>query len=245
MLFHRVYWVVTQENNNSIFACTLSHWVNTRVTFSACLCLIVVGRQATAGSGRDAVVTDAQPSQPAGEASQTTNQANATSDEKKIRTKADVVTDDKNRDSRNVERRRIIKQQTSQRRGSLADSIMVAKSVIDGHSKHEKFEKKASERRRVIKHCTSAPGDKKRLMSFSEQLQTGCSVITPNVDHTKSLERSKERCRKIKDRCTGKRRPSLAEEIGVAKEVIVDSARKYEKPPVVPKQVIGQNQIYF
>ncbi|KAL9960058.1 hypothetical protein ACROYT_G033458 [Oculina patagonica] len=77
-------------------------------------------------------------------------------------------------------------------------------------------------------------------MSFAEELQTGRSVITPDQDHTKSVERSKERCRKIKDQCTGKRRQSLAEEIGVAKEVIVDSERKYEIPPAVVEEMIDE-----
>ena len=167
-------------------------------------------------------------------------QADHTNRNKK-KTKDDVISDDRKRDSRNVERRKIIKQQTSQRRASLADSIAIAKSVIDGHSKNEQFEKKASERRRVIKHCTSASGsstgEKQRSMSFSQELQTGCSVILPSADHKKSLERSKDRCRTIKNQSTGKRRRSLAEEIGVAKKVIVDSERKYEIPPAVVEEV--------
>ena len=130
-----------------------------------------------------------------------------------------------------MERRKIIKQQTSQRRASLADSIAIAKSVIDGHSKNEQFERKASERRRVIKQCTSAPGSsvwgRQRSMSFHQELQTGCSVILPGADHQKSVEKSKDSCRIIKDRSAGKERRSLAEEIGDAKKVIVDSERKY------------------
>ncbi|KAL9960075.1 hypothetical protein ACROYT_G033479 [Oculina patagonica] len=199
----------------------------------------VVARRAVAGSGRNVVVANRQPCP--SEVPRQTEQNEATSDKKEVKTKEDVINDDKKRDSRNAERRKIIKQQTSQRRGSLADSINVAKSVIDGHAKNKQFEKKASERRRVIKQCTSAAGsatgENKRCMSFAEELQTSRSVITPDKDHTKSVERSKERCRKIKDQCTGKRRQSLAEEIGVAKEVIVGSEKKCEIPPAVVEEV--------
>ena len=164
---------------------------------------------------------------------------------KKIRkhTKEEVISEDKKRDSRNAERRKIIKKQTSKRRDSLIDSILIAKAIIEGQAKNKKYEKKASERRRVIKECTCASktsGEKKRRVSFSEELQTGCSVITPNSDLTKSLERSKKKCRKIKTECSLKRRPSLAEEIEVAKEVIVDSEKKGEIPPVIVKEVSDQ-----
>jgi len=164
----------------------------------------------------------------------------------KKKTKDEVISDDKKRDPRNVERRKIIKQQTSQRRASLADSIAIAKSVIDGHSKNRQFEKKASERRRVIKQSTSAPGsstgEKPRCMSFFQELETACSVILPGADHQKSVERSKDRRRTIKDRSDGKRRRSLAEEIEDAKKVIVDSKRKYETSPAVVDEamLVGQ-----
>ena len=157
------------------------------------------------------------------------------------KTKDDVIYEDRKRDSRNVERRKIIKQQTSQRRGSLSDSILIAKLLIDGHSKNKQFEKKASERRRVIKQSTSAAGSptgqRQRSMSFFEELQTGRSVILPSADHQKSVERSKDRCRAIRDRSSGKRRRSLAEEIGDAKKVIVDSERKYEISPAEVEEV--------
>ena len=148
-----------------------------------------------------------------------------------------------------MERRKIIKQQTSQRRASLADNIETAKLIIDGHSKNKDFEKKASERRRVIKRRTSAPwsstGERQRSMSFIQELQAGCSVILPSADHQKSVERSKDRRRSIKDRSAGKRRRSVAEEIGDAKKVIVDSERKYEITPaqVVVEEVSDQNTI--
>ena len=153
---------------------------------------------------------------------------------------AEEANDDKMRDSRNWERRKIIRRQTSQRRHSLADSIMIAKSVIDGHAKNKQFEKRASERRRVIKCCRSAPGSVsgERRMSFADELQTACSVIVPRWDYKQSLERSKGKCRTIKEQFSGKRRPSLLEEIGVAKDVIVDSERrKYALPPAVVEEV--------
>ena len=159
----------------------------------------------------------------------------------------DVISKDKKRDSRNVERRKIIKQQTSQRKGSLADSITIAKSVIDGCSKNKQFEKKASERRRVIKQSTSSPtsstGEKQRSMSFFQELETACEVILPSADHQKSVEKSKDRRRTIKDQSAGKRRRSLAEEIGDAKKVIVDSERKYEVSPAVVEEVRDKNAV--
>ena len=157
------------------------------------------------------------------------------------KTRDEGISANKKRDYRNVERRKIIKQQTYQRRASLADSIAIAKLIIDGHSKNKHFEQKASERRRVIKHCTSPPRssnvEKQRSMSFIQELQTGCSVILPSVDHLKSMQRSKDRRRTIKDHAAGKRRRSLEEEIGDAKKVIVDSGRKYEISPAQVEEV--------
>jgi len=154
----------------------------------------------------------------------------------------DVLIDDWLRDARNVERRKIIKRQTSQRRHSLSDSLLLAKSVIDGYAKNKQFEEKASERRRVIK-CSGSPfasGSGKRRRSFAEELQAARSVIIPTRDYKESLEKAKEKCRTIKDTFAGKRRPSLLEEIGVAKDVIVDSERRkcmYELPPAVVEEV--------
>ncbi|KAJ7363496.1 hypothetical protein OS493_009651 [Desmophyllum pertusum] len=66
-------------------------------------------------------------------------------------------------------------------------------------------------------------------MSFEDELQTACSVIAPAWDYKESVERSKEKCRTIKSSFSCKKRPSLLDEIGVAKDVIVDSERrKYE-----------------
>ena len=148
-----------------------------------------------------------------------------------------------------MERRKIIKRQTSQRRATLADGIATAKLIIDGHSKNKDFEKKASERRRVIKRRTSAPwsstGERQRSMSFIQELQAGCSVILPSADHQKSVERSKTRRRTIKDHSVGKRRRSLEEEIGDAKKVIEDSERKYEISPAEVEKVSDQNVVSY
>lgn len=154
----------------------------------------------------------------------------------------DVLIDDWLRDSRNVERRKIIKRQTSQKRHSLSDSLLLAKSVIDGFAKNKQFEEKASERRRVIK-CSGSPlasASGKWRRSFTEELQAARSVIIPTRDYKESLEKAKEKCRTIKDTFAGKRRPSLLEEIGVAKDVIVDSERRkcmYKLPPAVVEEV--------
>ena len=157
-----------------------------------------------------------------------------------------VLVDDWLRDSRNVERRKIIKRQSFQKRHSLADSLLIAKSVIDGHAKNKQFEKKASERRRVIKCCGSdlASASGKQRMSFADELQTARSVIIPSWGYKESLERSKEKCRTIRDMFAGKRRPSLLEEIGAAKDVIVDSEkRKCELPPAVVEEVGVSNRL--
>ena len=155
-----------------------------------------------------------------------------------------IIAEDKRRDSRNVERRKIIKRQTLKKRNSLVDSLLIAKAIIEGHAKNKQFEKKASERRRVIKNCCSAlgsvPDQNKRQVSFADELVTACSVVMPKWDHKQSVEKSKEKCRAIKDRFTsGKRRPSLLEEIGVAKEVIVDSEREKQMlPPEIVEKVM-------
>lgn len=160
------------------------------------------------------------------------------------RTATDVISDDKKRDSRNAERRKIIKEKTSQRRVSFVDSITIAKSVIDDHAKNKQFEKKASQRRRIIKECTSGAGslegENKRRVSFAEELQTGCSVIAPESAYKGGLEQLKEKRRTIKDRTAGKRRASLADEIEVAKSVIMDDPKRYMSslPPSLVQQVL-------
>ena len=171
-------------------------------------------------------------------------QATSASNRNKRKTRDDVIFDDRRRDSRNLERRRIIKQQISQGRGSLVDSISIAKTIIDGHSKNKPFERKASERRRVIKQSMSGFGGRPRSMSFFEELQTGRAVILPSEDYQNSVERSKDRRHQIKDRSSRKMRQTLAEEIGDAKHVIVDSERKFEIPPAIVGEVSDPSVIF-
>lgn len=154
----------------------------------------------------------------------------------KVRTTKDVTTDDRKRDFRNAERRRIIKRHTSERKNSLLDSLTTAKLLIYGHSKNKEFEKKASERRRVIKGCESELLP--QSITFADEIQTACSVIVPKWNHRESLRKSKEKCQAMKSQFSGKRKPSLTEEIKFAREIIVDSERrKYEIPAEVIEEV--------
>lgn len=154
----------------------------------------------------------------------------------KVRTTKDVTTDDRKRDFRNAERRRIIKRHTSERKNSLLDSLTTAKLLIYGHSKNKEFEKKASERRRVIKGCESELLP--QSITFADEIQTACSVIVPKWNHRESLRKSKEKCQAMKNQFSGKRKPSLTEEIKFAREIIVDSERrKYEIPAEVIEEV--------
>ena len=152
------------------------------------------------------------------------------------RTWADVAADDKKRDRRNAERRKIIKKQTTGKNDSFANSIKIAKVIIDAHAKNKKNEKKASQKRRIIKHCTSEV-DNRRRMSLTQQLETARSIIVPDKSQQESLERSKNKSRLIKDQLAGKRRPSFSEEIEVGKKVIVDSEKRFRVPPAVAQEV--------
>ena len=140
-----------------------------------------------------------------------------------------IIAEDRRRDPRNAERRKIIKRKTSDRRSSLIKSILAAKSVIDGYAKNKNFEDIASERRQKIKmgssyleHEATRNGRRK---SFSEEVQSACSVIRPSWFDKEKMERAKENLRIVKSQISGKRRPSLLDEIQVAKEVILKSER--------------------
>ena len=141
-----------------------------------------------------------------------------------MRLKKSIVAEDKIRDSRNAERRKIIQRQTSKKRGSLVDNLLVAKGIIDGFGKNKKFEKQASERRRKIKESS---GQRKRRKSFVEELQSACSVITPDWDKNEKMVQSKDNRRRIKNRMDKSRRSSLLDEIQVAKAVIVGDEKKH------------------
>ena len=159
----------------------------------------------------------------------------------------EIIAEDRRRDSRNAERRKIIKRQTSERRDSLVDSLWIAKNIIDGHSKNRHFETKASERRRVMKHCCGTEPDSVpngRRISFADELVIARLVVTPEWDYKQSVERSKEKCRAVKEQfaSTGKRRPSLLEEIGVAKELIVDKEREKRS---LPAEIVAEVVLCF
>ena len=130
---------------------------------------------------------------------------------------------------------------TSQRGDSLVNSLLTAKAIIDGHAKNKEFEEKAYERRHKIKQFNSIPGapldSSKRRTSFKEEIQNACSVITPHWADDIKLEQSKEKCRRIKDEIAGKRRPSLLDEIQVAKSVIMESPKKYALRPALVEEV--------
>ena len=156
-----------------------------------------------------------------------TSQSKGTPNQSSSKSRDEIIAEDKKRDSRNAERRKIIKKQTSEKRNSLADSLMIAKTFIDEHAKNKEYEEKASERRQKIKQHSSFPGtpsaQNKRRKSFAEEIQSACSVITPRWNDIEKKEESKEKCRQIKNQIADKRKPSLLDEIEVAKKVILDS----------------------
>ena len=153
----------------------------------------------------------------------------------------EVLYDDRQRDLRNAERRQVIKQQTSQKRNSLVDSLMVAKAIIDDHAMNKENEEKALERRQKIKQnsefLSGRLGQKKRLLSLIEEVQNACCVITPNWQDNERQEQSKAKRRKIKHEISGKRRPSLQDEIQVAKSVIMENPKKYVLQPHLVEEV--------
>ncbi|XP_029185920.2 uncharacterized protein LOC114953738 [Acropora millepora] len=148
----------------------------------------------------------------------------------KFKSQAEIIADDRKRDARNAERRKIIKRETEPRRKSFVDSLVLARGIIGGYSSNKPYEKKAKERRNVIKRtcevAQSRTGHQKRKMSFSEELQLAKDVVTPRWDYRQSMVRSLEKCRNLRDQFADRRRPSLQEQIGAAKEVIVESERR-------------------
>ena len=158
-------------------------------------------------------------------------QASRTPTQSEKRSPDKVVAEDKRRDSRNAERRKIIKRKTSETRESLVANLLVAKAIIDGYAKNKEFEEKASQRRQKIKKFNSFSGTptgrSERRKSFAEQVQSACSVITPGWNDNEKMEQSKEKCRKIKRKLAEKRGSSLLDEIQVAKDEIVGHEKKY------------------
>ena len=151
----------------------------------------------------------------------------------------EVLRDDRRRDYRNAEKRKIIHKLTSQRRYSLLDSLLAAKEIIDEYGKNKAFEERASERRHKIKQFNSIPGapNKTRRKSFIEDIQNACSVLSPGMVDDIKLEQAKEKCRRIKNEIASKRRPSLLDEIEVAKSVIMKNPYKYVLSPRLVEEV--------
>ena len=141
----------------------------------------------------------------------------------------EVLREDRRRDYRNVERRKMIHKLTCQRNNSLLHSLLAAKEIIEEYGKNKAFEERASERRHKIKQFNSFPGapNQPRRHSFIEEIQNACLVLSPSMVDNIKLEQTKERCRRIKNEIASKRRPSLLEEIEVAKSVIMKNPHKY------------------
>lgn len=144
-----------------------------------------------------------------------------------------VASEVKKRDPRNAERRKIIRKQTFEKRGSLVDSLMTAKNVIDDHAKNKEFEEKALERRQKIKEYSADLGlqaiGNNRRMSFAEEVQSACTVINRDWIDKEKMEKSKEKRQKIRQRISSKKRPSLLDQIEVAKDLIVPSDKMYSQ----------------
>ena len=136
----------------------------------------------------------------------------------------DVLAEDRKRDWRNAERRQIIKQQTSQRRNSLIDSLSIAKEIIDSQARNKEYEQKASERRHKIHKYNSflveTLGQNKRRLSFLDEVNNACLMIAPNFVGTDSVDKAKETRRKIRNEVSGSRRTSFLDQIQVAQSAI-------------------------
>lgn len=150
--------------------------------------------------------------------------------------------DDRRRDSRNWETRRLIKEESSHRRDSLVDSITIAKSIIADSTKNRKFEERASRRRHIIKECSQGSESetevKRKRVSFAEELETAYSVIAPDSIYRQRLENSREKRLAIREQTSGKRRASLADDIEIAKAIIFESPKKYTLPVSLVQQVL-------
>lgn len=159
----------------------------------------------------------------------------------RFKSQAEIIAEDRKRDARNAERRKIIRRETEPRRDSLLDSLLLARGVIDGYSSNKLFEKKAKERRSVIKRACAASqsgkGHGKRRMSFSEELQVAKDVVAPRWDYRQSMVRSMERCRNLRDQFADRQHPSLQEQIGAAKEMIVESERRKR---YIPEELVWE-----
>ena len=137
-----------------------------------------------------------------------------------------VLADDRKRDWRNAERRHIIKEQTSQRRGSLIESLLIAKDIMNSHARNKEYEQKASERRHKIKQYNNflegALGKNDRRLSFADEVNNAYFMIAPKSVSSVSEEKPKKTRRKIRKEIASKRRPSFLDQIQVAQSAIMD-----------------------
>ncbi|XP_015778423.1 PREDICTED: uncharacterized protein LOC107356321 [Acropora digitifera] len=138
----------------------------------------------------------------------------------------EVVADDRKRDWRNAERRHIIKEQTSQRRGSLIDSLLIAKDILSSQTRNKEYERKASERRHKIQQYNNfLDGElskNNRRLSFADEVNNACFMIAPRSVSNASEEKPKKTRRKIRKEISTKRRPSFLDQIQVAQSAIMD-----------------------
>ena len=138
----------------------------------------------------------------------------------------EVVADDRKRDWRNAERRHIIKEQTSQRRGSLIDSLLIAKDILSSQARNKEYERKASERRHKIQQYNNfLDGEltkNNRRLSFADEVNNACFMIAPKSVSNVSEEKPKKTRRKIRKEISNKRRPSFLDQIQLAQSAIMD-----------------------
>ena len=143
----------------------------------------------------------------------------------------EVLADDRKRDWRNAARRHIIKEQTSKRRDSLIDSLLIAKDIMDSHARNKEYEQKASERRHKIQQyyrfLAGTLGKNKRPLSFADEVNNACFMIAPKSFAIDSKEKARKTRRKIKKELSRKRRASFLNQIQVAQSTILDPANSF------------------
>ena len=152
-----------------------------------------------------------------------------------VRPLQDVLADDRKRDWRNAERRKIVKQQTSQRRDSLIESLLIAREIIASQTRNKENEQKASDRRHKINKYNSFLaenlGQNKRRLSFADEVNNACLMIAPDFVSNDVADKAKETRRKIKKEISNKRRPSFLDEIQVAQSAINRYSNKLAHNP--------------
>ena len=143
----------------------------------------------------------------------------------------EVLADDRKRDWRNAERRHIIKEETSQRRDSLIDSLLIAKDIMNAHARNKEHEQKASERRHKIQQYNNflaeTLGKNNRRLSFADEVNNAYFMIAPKSAAAGSKEKARKTRRKIKKELSRKRRASFQNQIQVAQSAIMDQPMNF------------------